>query len=106
MSDICPKCGMPKDLCVCEILDKEDTQKIKVYVAKKKFRKYVTMVEGIDPKKAAETASMLKQKLACGGSAKDGVIVLQGDHKKNIADVLMKLGYLKESIQVSDRIIR
>ena len=38
MTDICPKCGLPRDLCVCESIAKE-TQKIEVTTEKKKFGK-------------------------------------------------------------------
>ena len=34
----------------------------------------------------------MKGKLACGGSAKDGIIVLQGDHRYNIKAVLEAAG--------------
>ncbi|NOX71808.1 MAG: stress response translation initiation inhibitor YciH, partial [Candidatus Micrarchaeota archaeon] len=30
MSEICPKCGLPKDLCVCTTIAKEE-EKIKIY---------------------------------------------------------------------------
>jgi len=99
--DKCPKCGMLKDLCVCEILDKQGTAKIKVYVTKKKFRKLITVVEGIDKAQLNRTAKELKNKLACGGTAKEGVIILQGNHKNKIADILKKIGYPEESIEVS-----
>ena len=91
---------MIKDLCVCEILDKEEVRKIRVYITKKKFRKLVTVVEGLDKKNAGDTAKELKTKLACGGSAKGGVVVLQGNHKKKIKDILVKLGYPAENIEV------
>jgi predicted DNA-binding protein YlxM (UPF0122 family) len=39
--DKCPKCGMLMDLCVCEILDKQGTSKIKVYTESKKFKKRI-----------------------------------------------------------------
>lgn len=97
----CPKCGMLKDLCVCEILDKEGVTKIKVYSTKKKFRKLVTIVEGIDKAQLARTTKALKQKLACGGTAKEGVIILQGNHKNKIGGILKQLGYPEESIEVS-----
>ena len=100
MSDICNKCGMLKDLCVCEILDKQETAKIKVYTTSKKFKKLVTVVEGLDPVHLNETASRLKHGLARGGTPKDGVIVLQGNHKKRIPELLVKLGYPKEIIEV------
>jgi translation initiation factor 1 len=103
MADICNKCGMLKDLCVCEILDKQGVAKIKIFTTKKKFKKLVTIVEGIDSAQIEQTTRELKHKLACGGSAKEGVIILQGDHKKKVPGVLKALGYLPESIEVSDR---
>lgn len=98
--DKCPKCGMLLDLCVCEILDKQGVTKIKVYTTNKKFKKLVTIVEGIDKSQIDQTTKELKHKLACGGSAKDGVIILQGDHKKRVSGVLKQLGYMQESIEV------
>ncbi len=100
MPEICKKCGMIKDLCVCEILDKEEATKIRVYTVKAKFQKLVTIVEGIDRKNIGDTAKELKHALACGGSAKGGQIVLQGDHKKKMKSVLVRMGYAPESIQV------
>lgn len=100
MAEICPKCGMIQDLCACEILDKEEVKKIRVYVTKKKFRKLVTIIEGIDKNRVSEAAKSLKNAFACGGSSKGGVVVLQGDHKKKVKDVLVGMGYPGESIEV------
>ena len=91
---------MIKDLCVCEILDKEEVKKIRVYVTKKKFKKLVTVVEGIDKNRVADAAKALKQALACGGSGKDGIIVLQGNHKRKVKGILVGMGYPGESIEV------
>ena len=101
MADRCPKCGMPKDLCVCEVLEKEGATKIRIYVTKKKFRKLVTIIEGIDSSQLNSTAKSLKNKLACGGTAKEGKIILQGNHKKKVPELLKKLGYPAESIEVA-----
>ena len=100
MGDICSKCGMPKEICVCEELDKQEATKIKIYTTKKKFRKLVTIIEGIDKSQLDRTAKALKQKLACGGTAKDGMIVLQGKHKDKVAKYLKDMGYPAESIEV------
>ena len=100
MAEICAKCGMIKDLCVCEVLDKEDVRKIRVYTTKAKFKKLVTVVEGIDKSRAAEAATELKRALACGGSSKEGGVVLQGDHKRKIKAILIKMGYPGENIDV------
>ena len=98
--DKCQKCGMLKDLCVCEILDKQGVAKIKIYTTSKKFKKIVTIVEGIDKAQIDQTTKELKHKFACGGTAKDGQIILQGNHKNKVTAVLKQLGYLEESIEV------
>lgn len=98
--DKCPKCGMLKDLCVCEILDKQGVAKIKVYTTSKKFKKLVTVIEGIDKAQLDQTTKELKHKLACGGTAKEGVVILQGNHKNRLRAVLKQLGYLEESIEI------
>jgi translation initiation factor 1 len=38
-------------------------------------------------------ARQIKQACGSGGTLKDGVIEIQGDHREKIADVLRKLGY-------------
>jgi len=98
--EICPKCGLQKDLCVCDILEKEETEGIRVYTTKKKFKKLVTIVEGIDESKLEETAKQLKHMLACGGSAKDGTVILQGNHKRHVVPALIKLGFPADIIKV------
>jgi translation initiation factor 1 len=73
VSEICPRCGLPKPLCVCETIAKEK-QKITVYVENKKFKKVSTIVEGLDEKEIdlKDVAKKLKSTLACGGTAKEG----------------------------------
>lgn len=101
MSEICPKCGLPKVLCVCEAIAKE-SQKIKVYVVNKKFSKYYTIVEGIDTKSIdlKEAAKTLKSRLACGGTIKDRKIELQGEHKQAVKKFLIEMGFAPESIEI------
>ena len=101
MSEICQICGLPKDLCVCETIAKE-TQKVIVRVIKKKFGKVYTSIEGIDTKEIdiKEITRMLKSKFACGGTSKNGVIELQGNHRANIRGYLVQLGFLTETINV------
>lgn len=96
--EICPKCGLPQQACVCEQIVKS-SQKIQVTLDKKRYGKIVTIVSGfdtgIDIKKITKS---LKNELACGGTYKDGVIELQGDHKKKIKPILVSLGFEEESI--------
>ncbi len=101
MTDICPKCGLPKELCVCDVLDKETESKIKVYTKKAKFNKLVTIVEGIAPGEVNDTTKDLKRTLACGGTSKDNMIELQGNHKGKVKNVLVGLGYKESNIDVA-----
>lgn len=97
--EICSKCGLPKSLCVCGAIERE-AQKIKIFVEKRRFGKLTTIVEGITDN-AKDLASQLKSKLACGGTFKEGHIELQGDHRGKLKDVLVKLGYSEDQIEVS-----
>ncbi|MCD6248219.1 MAG: stress response translation initiation inhibitor YciH [Hadesarchaea archaeon] len=101
MPEICPVCGLPKEICACEEIAREQ-QRIKVYSVKRKFGKIITIVEGVDEKRIdlKELAKKLKSKLACGGTLKDGKIELQGDHKAQVEKVLTEMGFSPEMISV------
>ncbi|HDD46073.1 MAG TPA: translation initiation factor [Candidatus Aenigmarchaeota archaeon] len=100
MSEICPKCGLPKELCICETIAKEE-EKIKITMTKKRFGKAVTVLEGISKDvDMKQLLKNLKTKLACGGTIKNNTIELQGDHRKKIKDILIKLGFLPEKIEI------
>ena len=101
MSKICSKCGLPQELCVCESIAKE-SQKIEVLTVKKKFGKLYTLVRGIDEKELSlkDIAKKLKSKFACGGTSKEGIIELQGDHKNHVKPFLIEMGFSPESIIV------
>ena len=101
MTEVCPKCGLPKALCMCETIAKE-SQKILVKIEKKKFGKVYTVIEGIDVKEIdiKDLAKKLKTKFACGGTAKEGKVELQGDHKRNVREFLIEIGFAPETIEV------
>lgn len=101
MSEICSTCGLPKELCVCETIAKE-SQKIEVGIIKKKFGKLNTVIKGINEHEVnlKDLAKKLKSRFACGGTAKKGVIELQGHHLKNIKSELVKLGFGPDTIEV------
>ena len=105
MTTNCPKCGLPKDLCVCETIAKEG-QKIVVKAVKRKFNSPTTVIEGIDAK-STDVKSLLKQlkeKLACGGTVKGNVLELMGDHRKRVKDALVAAGFAADSIEVQERV--
>lgn len=97
--EICPKCGLPEQACVCEQIVKS-SQKIKVTTEKKRYGKIVTVVtgfgSGINMKQITKD---LKNRLACGGTYKEDMIELQGDHRKKIKEMLVKLGFDENSIE-------
>lgn len=101
MSEICPKCGLVKELCVCETIAKE-SQKITISIDKKKFNKPYTVVEGIDDKEIdmKELAKKLKSALACGGTIKNGKIELQGEHKQKVKVILLETGFSPDTIVI------
>ncbi len=101
MAEICNKCGLPKELCVCEIIAKE-AQKIRVRAVKKKFGKIETEITGIDEKEVSlkELTKKLKKKLACGGTTKEGRIELQGDHRAKVKELLIETGFGAERIDI------
>lgn len=98
--EICPKCGLPKEACVCETIAKTK-QKIKVSAVKKRYGKIVTVIKGIDSKAVniKNLAKELKQELACGGTIKNEEIELQGDHVRKVKEKLTSLGFSEDSIE-------
>jgi translation initiation factor 1 len=97
--DICPKCGLPLQACVCEEIAKTE-QRIQVRTEKKKFGKLVTLFSGFQGVDLKTVAKGLKEILACGGTVKDNAVELQGDHLKNAKRALSKLGFPEETVEV------
>ncbi|UCE37795.1 MAG: stress response translation initiation inhibitor YciH [Thermoplasmata archaeon] len=97
MAGICPICGLPEELCMCEEIAREQ-QQIKIYSMKRRYGKIVTIIEGIDSSDIDldELARTLKTRCAAGGTVKDGKIELQGAHKKKVEQVLNEMGFLVE----------
>jgi translation initiation factor 1 len=101
MAVICNTCGLPDDLCACGDLDKDSSQII-IRLETRRFKKKGTMIEGLDPKinNLERVAKELKGKYACGGTAKEGYIFLQGDHRDTIKEALVNLGFSEEKIEL------
>ena len=96
--EIDPKTGLPVEAITWEDLAKGE-QKIKVTTEKRRYGKIITVVSGFDKGiDLKATAKSLKADLACGGTVKDNTIELQGDHKKQVKKVLIKLGFSEDSI--------
>ncbi|MCF2143916.1 MAG: stress response translation initiation inhibitor YciH [Candidatus Heimdallarchaeota archaeon] len=101
MPGTCSKCGLPEELCMCQTIAKEE-QRIKVRIETRKWGREVTLIMGLNPKEVDINAltTRLKNKCACGGTNKDGVIELQGDHRYKIKDLLVAEGYDPSNIDI------
>ncbi|MCL2318187.1 MAG: stress response translation initiation inhibitor YciH [Methanomassiliicoccaceae archaeon] len=97
MAEICPVCGLPKELCMCEEIAREQ-QMVRISVDSRRYGKMVTVIDGIDENDIdiEDLAKQLKIKCAAGGAYKDGRIELQGDHKKKVKAVLEEMGFRTE----------
>jgi translation initiation factor 1 len=101
MSEICTTCGLPKELCVCGTIAKENLE-IRISTEKRRFGKICTVIKGIEADNidVKELAKVLKNKLACGGTFSKNEIELQGHHVKKAYDILMEQGFPPSSIKV------
>jgi len=96
--DICPKCGLPLAACVCGDIAKIQ-QQIAVRTEKRRFGKVNTMISGFDDGvDTKDIAKQLKMKRACGGTVKNNVIELQGNHKGHIKPILVSMGFSEDQI--------
>ena len=62
--------------------------------------KIVTLVRGIDIDKdtLGYISKNLKRKLSVGGSIKDGEIIIQGNNRVKIEEILLKMGHTVKKI--------
>ncbi|EQB71646.1 MAG: hypothetical protein AMDU1_APLC00020G0012 [Thermoplasmatales archaeon A-plasma] len=92
--------GLPKELQPWEGFTR-DNQTWKFSVDKRRYGKFVTIVDGIDPKSEniQEMPKELKKKVASGGTVKDGkTIELQGDHRNAVKKYLEDMGFKIEVV--------
>ncbi|MDH5449144.1 MAG: translation initiation factor [Candidatus Bathyarchaeota archaeon] len=101
MAEICPTCGLPKDICVCGEISKEQ-QRVKIRRESRKWGKPATIIEGINDKdqNLGQLAQKLKNFCACGGTAKNNQIILQGDHRDRVKTFLIRLGFPEQNIEL------
>lgn len=93
-----PNFGLPTETDVFKEIAKSE-QKITVSTTKRRYGKVITLVEGFEKGvDIKNVAKRLKESLACGGTVKDSVIELQGNHKKQVKPILVKLGFPEETI--------
>lgn len=101
MVEFDPITGLPKELSAWDNIALEN-QKIVVKIIRKKFGKQYTVVEGLNASEVdiKDIAKKLKNKFACGGTAKKDFVELQGNHLNDIKDALVDMGFAPETIEV------
>ena len=102
MAEICPVCGLPKELCVCGEIAREQ-QRVRIRFERRKWNRGMTIIEGIEATDIplSRIAQRMKAYCACGGTAKNNMIMLQGDQREKAKEFLVReLGYPEENIEV------
>ena len=99
---ICPVCGKPVKKCTCKSKKpklQSNAQSDGIIRLRKESKgrngKTVTSISGFQEETddLKQIAKSLKSLCGSGGSIKDGVIIIQGDHREAIQDALQKQGY-------------
>ncbi|MHC1784383.1 MAG: translation initiation factor Sui1 [Anaerolineaceae bacterium] len=97
---ICPKCGKPLDRCSCKAgavkAGNTGDGVVRIFrESKGRKGKTVTLIKGLplNEEDLRSLLSDLKRMCGSGGSSKDGVLEIQGDHRENILSELKKRGY-------------
>ena len=96
---ICPSCGKQSDKCKCNKKKNSPTKgdgKVRVERSTKGRKgKGVSLIRGVplEGVRLKELAKKLKQKCGTGGTIKNSVIEIQGDHRDILVEELNKLGY-------------
>jgi translation initiation factor 1 len=82
-------------------LDREEAR-VKIRMEMRRFGKPTTVVEGLkmSDKDLHDLARKMKKGLAAGGTVKDGIILLQGDHRESAAKILTQSGFSESSIEI------
>jgi translation initiation factor 1 len=95
---MCPDCGQPVAACACRRQPTRAPGDGKVRVGRQtqgRKGKGVTVVSGLPLSEAelAELAAVLKRRCGSGGTVKDGVIEIQGEHREAIVAELQHRGF-------------
>jgi translation initiation factor 1 len=70
-------------------------QNLRIHLIRHKGNKISTVIREFQGSKddLAQLGKLLKSKCGSGGSVKDGEIIIQGEKRQQVADVLTKEGY-------------
>lgn len=96
---MCPACRQPVAACFCSAIPARAASDGEVRVSREtkgRSGKGVTLVRGLalDPVALAAMGKQLKTACGSGGTVKDGVIEVQGDHCQRIMETLKRQGFV------------
>jgi translation initiation factor 1 len=82
-------------------LDREQAR-VKIRMEMRRFGKPTTIIEGLklSERELQELCTKMKKGLATGGTVKEGIILLQGDHKEGAKRILVENGFSENSIEL------
>jgi translation initiation factor 1 len=86
-----------------EILRELDAERAQIAVSTeiRRFNKPVTIVQGLENNKDVLSITRnLKSKIGTGGTFKDGKIMLQGNHKGEVAKLLIAFGFNEKIVAI------
>lgn len=97
----CERCGELESVCECpplavaKQLSAPETQTAHLVLERRKRGKLMTVVRGLAAADNDLPALLTRLKTACGagGTTKDDVLEIQGDHRARVAEVLHEVGY-------------
>jgi translation initiation factor 1 len=83
-------------------LDELDRSEARIVVKLefRRFRKPVTIIQGLPSTRLTDIARELKRKFGAGGTTKDNELLLQGDHRIHVKDELVKQGFPADHIDM------
>lgn len=96
-------CGLPKELCVCEGLDQEESR-VAIYNERRKWGKVVTMAEfkGNTNINLDDFLTKAKKKFGSGGTVRGKAVELRGDFRIALKKFLINLGFPEENIIIKE----
>ena len=88
-----------------EIINELDKETARIVISKEirgRYRKTSTLIRGLESNTTDVDVltSELKTKIGTGGTYKEGLIILQGDHRETVKKLLIKKGFSERSIEV------